>query len=236
MAIASDFFRVAIIVASILASRVDMAKAVDFGTRGRTYAIEEQAFLEMIDERLGRVDQDKIRQEMQERAKQRAEEPLAVEGVEPTKEGRVFYFDPSYVLEKDIYLPNKSLFYKAGTRVNPIEEMQKLGMSLDRRMIFIDAREEKQIEWLKAQLDIYKSESGKNSQEQQTQAQPSIENRVILVGGRPFELQEELQKDYQDMIVYFDQGGALTRKIGIKASPAIVSQDGVMLRIEEHKI
>lgn len=236
MAIASDFFRVAIIVASILASRVDMAKAVDFGTRGRTYAIEEQAFLEMIDERLGRVDQDKIRQEMQERAKQRAEEPLAVEGVEPTKEGRVFYFDPSYVLEKDIYLPNKSLFYKAGTRVNPIEEMQKLGMSLDRRMIFIDAREEKQIEWLKTQLDIYKSESGKNSQEQQTQAQPSIENRVILVGGRPFELQEELQKDYQDMIVYFDQGGALTRKIGIKASPAIVSQDGVMLRIEEHKI
>lgn len=90
MAIASDFFRVAIIVASILASRVDIAKAVDFGTRGRTYAIEEQAFLEMIDKRLGRVDQDKIRQEMQERAKQRAEEPLAVDGLEPAKEGRVF--------------------------------------------------------------------------------------------------------------------------------------------------
>ena len=36
----------------------------------------------MIDERLKGVDQDKIRQEMQEQAKQRAEKLLAVEGVE----------------------------------------------------------------------------------------------------------------------------------------------------------
>ena len=58
---------------------------------------------------------------MQEQAKQRAKEPLAVEGVEPAGEGQVFLFDPSYVLEKDSYLPNKDLLYKAGTRVNPIE-------------------------------------------------------------------------------------------------------------------
>lgn len=231
MAIASGFFQAAIVAASILASSADIAKAVDFGTRGRIYTIEEQAFLQMIDERLKGVDQDKIRQEMQERAKQRAKEPLAVEGVEPAAEGRVFYFDPSYVLEKDIYLPNKDLFYKAGTRVNPIEEMRKLGMSLDRRMIFIDAREDEQIQWLKEQLDQYKSESDKNSQ-----TQAVIENRVILVGGRPFELQEELQRDYQDMVVYFDQGGVLTRKMEIKASPAIVTQEGLMLRIKEYKI
>lgn len=231
MATASGFFQAAIVTAFILASSADIAKAVDFGTRGRIYTIEEQAFLQMIDERLKGVDQDKIRQEMQERAKQRAKEPLAVEGVEPAEEGRVFYFDPSYVLEKDIYLPNKDLFYKAGTRVNPIEEMQKLGMSLDRRMIFIDAREDEQIQWLKEQLDQYKSESDKNSQ-----AQAAIENRVILVGGRPFELQEELQRDYQDMVVYFDQGGMLTRKMEIKASPAIVTQEGLMLRIKEYKI
>lgn len=231
MTTASGFFQAAFVAVSILASNADIAKAVDFGTRGRIYTIEEQAFLQMIDERLKGVDQDKIRQEMQERAKQKAKEPLAVEGVEPATEDRVFYFDPSYVLEKDIYLPNKDLFYKAGTRVNPIEEMNKLGISLDRRMIFIDAREDEQIQWLKEQLDQYKSESDKNSQ-----TQAVIENRVILVGGRPFELQEELQRDYQDMIVYFDQGGMLTRKMEIKASPAIVTQEGIMLRIKEYKI
>ena len=231
MTTASGFFQAAFVAVSILASSADIAKAVDFGTRGRIYTIEEQAFLQMIDERLKGVDQDKIRQEMQERAKQKAKEPLAVEGVEPATEDRVFYFDPSYVLEKDIYLPNKDLFYKAGTRVNPIEEMRKLGMSLDRRMIFIDAREDEQIQWLKEQLDQYKSESDKNSQ-----TQAVIENRVILVGGRPFELQEELQHDYRDMVVYFDQGGTLTRKMEIKASPAIVTQEGIMLRIKEYKI
>lgn len=231
MTTASGFFQAAFVAVSILASSADIAKAVDFGTRGRIYTIEEQAFLQMIDERLKGVDQDKVRQEMQEQAKQRAKEPLAVEGVEPATEDRVFYFNPSYVLEKDIYLPNKDLFYKAGTRVNPIEEIRKLGMSLDRRMIFIDAREDEQIQWLKEQLDQYKSESDKNSQ-----AQAAIENRVILVGGRPFELQEELQRDYQDMVVYFDQGGMLTRKMEIKASPAIVTQEGIMLRIKEYKI
>ena len=30
-----------------------------------------------------------------------------------------------YVLEKDVYLPNKDLFYMAGTTVNPLEEMNK---------------------------------------------------------------------------------------------------------------
>ena len=39
----------------------------------------------------------------QEQMKQRAKEPLAVEVVEPAAEGQVFHFDPSYVLEKEVY-------------------------------------------------------------------------------------------------------------------------------------
>ena len=52
-----------------------LQKAVDLGARGRINTIEEQAaYLQIIDERLKGVDQDKIRQEMQEQAKQRAKE------------------------------------------------------------------------------------------------------------------------------------------------------------------
>ena len=76
---------------------------------------------------------------MQEQAKQRAKEPLAVEGVDPAAEGQAFYFDPSYALEKEVYLPNKDLFYKAGTRVNPIGEINKFEILLDRRIILRDA-------------------------------------------------------------------------------------------------
>ena len=45
----------------------------------------------LSNERLKGLDQDKIRQEMQEQAKQRAKDPLAVEGVEPAAEGKAFY-------------------------------------------------------------------------------------------------------------------------------------------------
>ena len=62
-----------------------------------------------------------------EQAKQQATEPLTAEG-EPATEGQVFY----------LINPIKDLFHKAGARVNHIEEMNKLGISLDRRIISID--------------------------------------------------------------------------------------------------
>jgi conjugal transfer pilus assembly protein TraW len=36
--------------------------------------------------------------------------------------------------------------------------------------------------------------------------------------------------------VYFDQGGALVRKFGISQVPAIVSQEGRMLKVNEVKV
>ena len=78
------------------------------------------------------VDQDKIRQEM-------GKEALAVDRVEPAEEGQVFYFDPSYVFEKEVHLLNKDLFYKDGTRVNPWN-------------FFNRCMEDEKIQWLKEQL------------------------------------------------------------------------------------
>ena len=211
------------------------ALAVDFGTKGRKWSIEEQDILEMIDERGKLVDQDELKARMRAKAKKTAEEPLAVDFVNPAEEGRVYWFDPSYVLEKDAYLPNKRLFYKAGTRVNPLKEMQKFGASLDRRMIFIDARKRNQVEWLK---DMLKREYAKQQTDELISENDRvvIENKIILVGGRPFDLQEELQEEYDGMVVYFDQGAAYSRKMGIRASPALVIQDGHMLKIEEFVI
>ena len=72
--------------------------------------MKSRLFLQMIDERLTGVDQDKIRQEMQEQAKRRAKEALAVVGVEPAAEGQSFSFDPSDVLEREVHMPNKDSF------------------------------------------------------------------------------------------------------------------------------
>ena len=48
--------------------------------------------------------------------------------------------------------------YICQTRANPIKEMNKLGISLDRRIMLIGACEDDQIQWLKEQLSyVYKN-------------------------------------------------------------------------------
>ena len=52
--------------------------------------------------------------------------------------------------------------------------------------------------------------------------------KPILTRGSPVELIEAW-----GTWVYFDQGGYLVERFGIEALPAIVSQDGARLRVEE---
>lgn len=188
----------------------------DFGTKGHTYQIIEQPFLRMIDERLQKVDMKKEQEKMTAIVKDRVLNPRAIEGLLPATKSRVFYFDPTYTLDEDAVLPCGKILHKAGITVNPLEHMD-----LNRRLFFIDGREQIQVRWLKDQLTSPLSEK----------TEP-IEDRIILVGGSVFKLKEEFGKEHEDK-VYFDQNGELTTKFGIKASPAVAQQDGSTLKIEE---
>ncbi len=192
------------------------AYAKDFGTRGHTYKIAEQAFLEMIEQRLQKVDMKKEQEKMTTIARDRVENPTAAKNIKPATKVRKFHFDPTYTLDKDAVLPCGKILHKAGTTVNPLEHMD-----LNRRMFFVDSRELKQVKWLKDQLANPLAD----------QSEP-VEDRIILIGGSPFKLKEELGKAHENK-VYFDQAGELTTRFGIKASPAFVVQDGLRLKIEE---
>lgn len=192
------------------------ADAKDLGIRGHTYQIIEQPFLKMIDERLQKIDIKKEQKKMTTIARDRVANPQVVEDIKPAIKNRTFYFDPTYTLEEDAVLPCGKILYKAGTKVNPLEHMD-----LNRRMFFVDAREQEQIKWLKIQLINPPVE----------QIEP-IEDKIILVGGSPFKLKEELGPRHENKI-YFDQNRELTTKFGIKASPAVVVQEGLRLKIEE---
>lgn len=195
------------------------AFAKDFGTKGHTYQIIEQPFLEMIIDRLQKVDMHKEQEKMTIIVKDRVFNPKAVEGLLPAIQHRVFYFDPTYTLDQDIVLPCGKVLHKTGTKVNPLEHMD-----LNRRMFFIDAREKSQVKWLKTQITNPLS----------NQVEP-VEDRIILTGGSPFKLKQTLGQNHENK-VYFDQQGELVTKFGIKASPAIVIQDGLQLKIEELKL
>ena len=196
----------------ICISMASDSMAKDFGTKGHTYPIVEQPFLKMIEQRLGRVDIEREQQKMQEKAKKKVEEPSPVRGITKAEQNRIFYYDPTYELKEDIKLPCGKILHKAGTLINPLEHM-----NLDRRLFFLDGNDPKQIEWLKTEI----ANPGKYQDK-------ILEDRIILVAGRPFDLQEELKQE-----VYFDQLGRITNQLGIKVVPAIAMQDGLKVKIEE---
>lgn len=77
--------------------------------------------------------------------------------------------------------------------------------TLSNELLFFDATKTTHIEWAQAHSGMW-----------------------ILVKGKPIQLEEE-----EGVPVYFDQFGYLTKKFGIQAVPARVSQQGKLLRIEE---
>lgn len=198
--------------------------AVDIGVVGQTFNIAEESFIAMLKKRLDKVDIAAEQKKMQEQAKYRVENPVAVSGITKATKDRIFYFDPTYVLEKDAILPCGKILHKAGTKVNPLEHM-----GLDRRLFFIDGRSQDQIIWLKERLK-------EHSNRGLTADNAFIEDRVILIGGSVFELKKDLKETFGEEAadkVYFDQSGELTTKFGISASPAIVVQEGFKLKIVE---
>ena len=54
--------------------------------------------------------------------------------------------------------------------------------------------------------------------------------KIILINGSPTDLMIEHKNKTQ---FYFDQDGVLTNKLGIKHVPAIVTQDGLRLKVTE---
>ncbi len=77
--------------------------------------------------------------------------------------------------------------------------------ALSKCIIFIDGDDETQVKWAIEQ-----------------------KGKIVLTSGSPTQLMDEL-----DRPIYFDQGGKLTSKLGIKHVPAIVTQEGMKLKITE---
>lgn len=209
----STRFLIAILIVSISALEI---YAVDLGKVGNTFRIEEEAFTLMMKRKLEEVDMEKERKKIEKIARDKIENPAPVKGISAATEERTFYFDPTYILDKDVVLPNGTILHKARTKVNPLEHM-----NLNRRLFFVDSRQQEQVQWLKEQLN--------NPVADQKEL---VEDRIILVGGSVFKLKEELNQKHADK-VFFDQHGELITKFAIKHSPAIAYQEGFKIRIDE---
>lgn len=186
------------------------AGAVDLGTIGPTYEIAEPHLLAFIEQRLREKERSGELQRLAEAAPARGidtvRQPPPVEGLRTTERPRTFYVDPSFTLDRNITDPLGRLMFAAGTRKNPLEVV-----SLSRHLLFFDARDPRQV---------------KHARELNGRYAGRI--KPILTGGSYLDLMKAWR-----VPVYYDQSGTLTRRFGIRQVPALVSQEGLRLRIDE---
>lgn len=178
---------------------LNTAIARDCGTHGVIYPIEEEDPIQLIQQKLKRMEkQGELKHhnlELQKKTKAAVERPKPIEGITRAMVSRVFYFDPTYVVQEDLKDHQGRIFYKKETRINPLETV-----SLSQSLVFFDGDDPEQVDFVKKKLS---TESVK----------------LILVKGAPLSLSEDLK-----IPVYFDQGGILTKKLSIKHVPALVTQ------------
>lgn len=187
--------------------------ATDLGTLGPTYEITEPHLLRMIEQRLRDKERSgelaRIEQEARARGTDAVRNPQPVAGVQLTQTARTFYFDPTFTLDRNILGAQGELLFAAGTRKNPLEVV-----SLSRHLLFFDARDKRQVHRARELMARY---AGKV--------------KPILTGGSYLDLMKAWR-----IPVYYDQQGALTRRLGITQVPALVSQEGQRLRIDEIEV
>ena len=193
-----------------LAVLTSVVHATDLGTLGPTYGIAEPHLLNFIEQRLRDKERSgelqRLMQEAQTRGIESVQRPAPVPGLRPTETARTFYVDPSFTLDRNVVDAQGRLLFAAGTRKNPLDVV-----SLSKHLLFFDARDPRQVARARELVTRY---DGKL--------------KPILTGGSYLDLMKAWR-----VAVYFDQQGTLIRRLGIQQIPAIVSQEGQRLRIDE---
>ena len=196
-----------ILVTALLSSP---ALARDYGQQGTHFPIIELDLLKQIQSRLQTMDKngdiDRLNQKLKARTIARVNRPKSVTGLVRATKTTTRLFDPTITLQADILDHDKRRIWAKGTRVNPLDTVP-----LRAALVFLDGDDPAQLEWAFGQ----KTKTAK----------------LILTKGAPLKLMKARQRRF-----YFDQGGKLTAHFEIKALPAMVDQQGRMLRIREYAL
>ncbi|MDD5296528.1 MAG: type-F conjugative transfer system protein TraW [Rhodocyclaceae bacterium] len=184
--------------------------AEDLGTVGPTYDIAERDLIEVIKDKFRRMEKTGELAGMQDDYKRKVmggiERPRPVSGIRPTETARTFFIDPTWTLDRNVVDEKGNVLYPAGTRINPFDYAR-----MTQALLFFDGRDKMQIAFAKRFM-----------------AESKMRVKPILVGGEPMKLMRQWKRE-----VFYDQGGALSRRFSITQAPAVVSQQRRQLRVDE---
>ena len=182
---------------------------VDHGVMGEVFAIDEKNLVEVIMEKLTTLQEngklDAYNQQIQAKVKNQIERPKPVEGIAHTTSPRTFKHDPSITVTKDLKDHQGVVFHRKGDKLNPLDYK-----SMNHPFLLIDGDDFDHLTWAFKMLKTF----------------PLA--KIILVKGAPLKIMEEI-----GIKIFFDQFGEITKKLGITQVPALVTQDGATLLVQE---
>lgn len=188
---------------------LNLANADNLGIVGKTYLITEPDLIDVIKAKAKNLIDTgqwaKLQEQTISRAKNQILNPPPLLNITDAKEPRTTYYDPTFLLNHDIFDAQGRMIAKKGY-YNPLTYKPFLS-----ELIFINGNNQKQIDWA---VNRFKTNNKKT--------------KIILVSGKYI----DLDKRYK-IWFYYDQNGKYTEKLGINHVPAIAYQDGKTIRIDE---
>lgn len=187
-----------------------LAVAKDFGRLGEVYPVAEPDMLDTLTERAkSLVNSGAWAQEMdafRQRVERNSQRPAPVEGIGKSIHYSERFFDPSVVLSGDLQDMAGRVFARQGEVINPLATVPFV-----QTLYFIDGDDADQVAWM------------------QRQRPQTLMVKIILVNGDIPRTSTTL-----DSRVYFDQGGALSRRFGLTTVPVRITAapSGLRLRVE----
>jgi len=196
-----------ILAALLLAATLPGAvSAKDLGVRGATWAIAEPDLLAQIEARLVGMERSGELARLEEEARASARRRLE----EPVPAPGIA---PARERRSRLFDPAIAVARDIRTADGAliaaagtrVNPLERV--TLSRHLLFVDGRREAEIAWAL------------------TQARPA---KIVLLAGRPLELMRRHRQPF-----FFDQGGRLAARFGLRFTPSLVEQAGTRLRITE---
>lgn len=187
-----------------------LTQAADLGTWGDLWPVREQDMLQLITQRLQKLQTsgqwDQTMDEFKQRAIENSQRPPPVEGLKRAEKYEQRWFDPSIRLSEDLMDHEGRVFARKGEMVNPLKTIPFM-----QTLYFINGDDPEQVAWMKRQVP------------------ETLISRIILVRGSVPETSAAL-----DSRIYFDQNGMLTGRFGLTTVPARITPapSGERLNIE----
>lgn len=184
------------------------ALARDYGQHGAVFNVVEPDLLLTIERKLKALEAsggiERMNQELARRTEAKVRRPDPVAGLTRAERLRSWRYDPAITIDKDVVDQKGNVIARRGQRINPLDFV-----GVRQALVFVDGDDSEQVDWA---LRRYRD----------------AEAKIVMVKGAPLDGMTRFQRRF-----YFDQGGFLVQRFAIRAVPAVVEQDGRVMRVSE---